>query len=235
MARRIDEARREAYFRALSETGNQAIAAERARVSLAWAKRLRRCDPGFAARIDAARAAARRVLSNAGGVTPPRGWGSLDGEELVVRPRQRANRADRARGVATVAAADRGAVPGNAGGDVQRHRVGPGRGARGIAAGDRTGRGAQGPGGGAGRCGDAGAGHADVGPSRRDERATYRAARFQAATCARAAASIVSSAARSWTCPRWITARIARVAVMSRNGLRSSRTRSATLPGAMLP
>jgi hypothetical protein len=84
MAAKIGAARRETYFKALAETGNQAIAAERARVSLYWAKRLRKCDAGFAARFDATLADARARL-RAGEGAMPRGWGSLDGVELVVQ------------------------------------------------------------------------------------------------------------------------------------------------------
>lgn len=86
MAEKTSPARQAAFFAALAETGNQAIAAERAKVSRSWVTLHRMNDPEFRARIEAALAQARaRLRANAGGVRPPRGWGSLDGEELVVR------------------------------------------------------------------------------------------------------------------------------------------------------
>jgi len=58
---------------------------------------------------------------------------------------------------------------------------------------------------------------------------------FHAATLARVSASMASSAARSCTVPRRITAWIDRVAAMSSSGLRSSSTRSAALPRSTEP
>lgn len=86
MTRKTSPARREAFFKALAETGNQTIAAERAKVSRSWMTLHRASDPAFRARMEAAVAEARAALSaRSGGVRPPSGWGSLDGEELVVR------------------------------------------------------------------------------------------------------------------------------------------------------
>ncbi|MBO9621490.1 MAG: hypothetical protein J7500_02135 [Sphingomonas sp.] len=86
MSRKTSEARREAFFRALAETGNQTIAAERARVSRSWMSVHRAQDPEFRARMEAALLEAKaRLERGRGSVRPPSGWGSLDGEELVVR------------------------------------------------------------------------------------------------------------------------------------------------------
>lgn len=85
MSHKTTPARREAFFRALGETGNQTIAAERARVSRSWVSLHRAQDPAFRARLEAVTAEAKARLRAASGVGPGSGWGSLDGEELVVR------------------------------------------------------------------------------------------------------------------------------------------------------
>jgi hypothetical protein len=85
MYKKMSEARRRAFLRALEETGNQTLAAERARVSRSWACQRRMSDPGFDAACRAAIEAARRRFGPAERCAPPRGWGFLDGEELVVR------------------------------------------------------------------------------------------------------------------------------------------------------
>ena len=86
MSAKTSTARREAFFRALAETGNQTIAAERARVSRSWVSLHRSGDPAFRERMEAALGQARDRLGTGGdGNRPPAGWGSLDGEELVVR------------------------------------------------------------------------------------------------------------------------------------------------------
>lgn len=90
MSRKFPEARRAAFFKALAETGNQTIAAERAKVSRSWVHLHRSTDPGFRARIEAAVAAAKARFealgaNGKGTRRPPSGWGSLDGEELVVK------------------------------------------------------------------------------------------------------------------------------------------------------
>jgi hypothetical protein len=85
MSRKTSTARREAFFRALAETGNRTLAAERAKVSQSWVTLHRSTDPEFRARIDAAVAEAKARLGQAEGMAPPSGWGSLDGEELTVR------------------------------------------------------------------------------------------------------------------------------------------------------
>lgn len=85
MSHKTSTARREAFFRALAETGNQTLAAERAKVSRSWVTLHRAADPDFRARIEAARAEAKGRIAQAKAVAPPVGWGSLDGAELVVR------------------------------------------------------------------------------------------------------------------------------------------------------
>ncbi|HEX4694210.1 hypothetical protein [Sphingomonas sp.] len=104
MTAKTSPARVAAFFRALAETGNRTIAAERAKVSRSWVSLHQSTDPAFAARMTAAVEAARarlraqatgiaanaasapdHVRSDGGSVRPPAGWGSLDGEELVVR------------------------------------------------------------------------------------------------------------------------------------------------------
>lgn len=78
-------ARRAAFLRALAETGNRTIAAERARVSPSWVTLHRKRDPAFARAMGEAVVTARAALAGRGDARPPRGWGSLDGAQLVVR------------------------------------------------------------------------------------------------------------------------------------------------------
>lgn len=85
MSRKTSPARRAAFLRALRETGNQTIAAERAKVSRSWVQLHRATDPQFKAEVAAAVAEAKASLSGAAGRAPPAGWGHLDGEELVVK------------------------------------------------------------------------------------------------------------------------------------------------------
>ena len=85
MSHKMSEARRAAFFDALRETGNQTIAAELAKVSRSWVCLHRSTDPQFKADVAAAVAEAKANLSRADRGKPPRGWGFLDGEELVVR------------------------------------------------------------------------------------------------------------------------------------------------------
>ena len=93
MSAKTSPQRRAAFFRALSETGNQTLACERARVSRSWMQLQRSGDPQFRADMVAAVAEAKASLSQPpdqvrgarGSCRPPRGWGHLDGEELVVK------------------------------------------------------------------------------------------------------------------------------------------------------
>jgi len=83
MVAKFDEARRMAFLAALRETGNQTLAAERAKVSLSWVKLHRSSDPAFRHATEEAAAAAVERLG--GRLRPPSNWGFLDGVELVVR------------------------------------------------------------------------------------------------------------------------------------------------------
>mgnify|MGYP002777883109 CR=1 FL=1 len=85
MAEPMDPARRAAFLTALAETGNQTLAAERARVSRSWVVLRRRTDPGFRAELDAAVAAARARLAEANGTRPESRWRDGAGQELIVR------------------------------------------------------------------------------------------------------------------------------------------------------
>jgi hypothetical protein len=107
-------ARRAAFFRALFETGNQSLAAERAKVSRSWVQLHRRTDPGFDEAVRDAIAEAKKnlrwahcqganlprrsaamsgghgdpdnqVRGDGGSCKPPSAWGFQNGEELVVR------------------------------------------------------------------------------------------------------------------------------------------------------
>ncbi|KAG0753960.1 hypothetical protein G6F22_021229 [Rhizopus arrhizus] len=73
------------------------------------------------------------------------------------------------------------------------------------------------------------------GRAQRRRQLALAAPAFQAATLALVSASILSSAARSYTLPRRITLSIFSVAAMSCSGLAVSSTRSAALPVATPP
>lgn len=85
MSAKMSAARRAAFLAALRETGNRTLAAERARVSPSWVTLHRANDPGFRREIEEAVAEAKARLRSAEGMKPTAGWGSLAGEELVVR------------------------------------------------------------------------------------------------------------------------------------------------------
>ena len=89
MTKKTSKARTNAFFAALSETGNQTISAERACVSRSWVSQHRQNDPAFRARMEDCIAEARVRLSGAGGVACGKvvggKWGVIDGEELVLR------------------------------------------------------------------------------------------------------------------------------------------------------
>lgn len=85
MPRKTCPARVETFFRALAETGNRSIAAERARVSRDWVRVRGKADPAFAARVTATVAAAAGRLRAAGSIEPAATWRAQAGEELVVR------------------------------------------------------------------------------------------------------------------------------------------------------
>jgi len=107
MSAKFSAARRAAFLRALGESGNVTLSAERAKVSRSWVGLRRKDDAGFDAACRGAIAAARdrfqgrpstslrttlRDAADAapqeergGSNQPPPGWGYLDGVELVVR------------------------------------------------------------------------------------------------------------------------------------------------------
>lgn len=85
MSRKTSPARRAAFLRAVAETGNQTIAAERAKVSRSWVQLQRSTDPRFKAEVAAAVAEAKARLSGAASCKPPAKWGAQEGEELVLR------------------------------------------------------------------------------------------------------------------------------------------------------
>lgn len=91
MSAKISAARRSAFLKALEETGNQTLAAERAKVSRSWVLLHRKRDAGFDAAVrraclDFARHERERVArGERSGNGPPSGWGHLDGVALVVR------------------------------------------------------------------------------------------------------------------------------------------------------
>lgn len=88
MSAKTSPQRRAAFLRALRESGNQTIAAERAKVSRSWVQLHRSTDPQFKADVAAAVGEAKAAFlacRESGSMTPPKGWGHLDGEELVVR------------------------------------------------------------------------------------------------------------------------------------------------------
>lgn len=74
---------------AVAASGNQTLAAERAKVSRSWVRLHATGDQAFRAELDAALATARAAIDRRGaggeGVKPPAGWGGQAGEELVVR------------------------------------------------------------------------------------------------------------------------------------------------------
>jgi hypothetical protein len=85
MTAKFSQARKDAFLAALAETGNQTLAAERAKVSRSWVHLHRSGDPEFRRLSDEAIAAAMARLGAHPERRPPSGWGSLDGEELVVK------------------------------------------------------------------------------------------------------------------------------------------------------
>ncbi len=86
MTAKMSGCRRDAFLRALEESGNQTLAAERACVSRSWVCKARGLNAAFDAACRAAIEAADARLRGGGGNRPvAKGWGHLDGFELVVR------------------------------------------------------------------------------------------------------------------------------------------------------
>jgi hypothetical protein len=85
MSARTSACRRAAFFSALAATGNQTIAAERAKVSRSWVSLHRAADSAFRTAMEDAIAQARARLRGADSPVPPGLWSDIDGEELVIR------------------------------------------------------------------------------------------------------------------------------------------------------
>ncbi|WP_375380451.1 hypothetical protein [uncultured Sphingomonas sp.] len=85
MSAKTSAARRRAFFAALAATGNQTLAAERAKVSRSWVSLHQSTDPAFRAEMEAAVLAAKARLDEAATVKPALRWRDQDGEELAVR------------------------------------------------------------------------------------------------------------------------------------------------------
>ena len=85
MTAKMCDKRKAAFLRALGACGNQAVAAEKACVSRSWVCLQRRRDAAFDAECRAAIERAQEGLAGHGERRPPRGWGHLDGVELVVK------------------------------------------------------------------------------------------------------------------------------------------------------
>lgn len=85
MTRKFDQARKDAFLRAVAATGNQSLAAERASVSRSWVQLQRSEDPGFRAAVEKAVAEARERLRAEPSRRPPDGSAYAAGAELVVR------------------------------------------------------------------------------------------------------------------------------------------------------
>jgi hypothetical protein len=85
MTAKFTQARKDAFLAALAETGNQTLAAERAKVSRSWVCLHRSGDAEFRRLSDEAVAAAKDRLGAHPERRPPSGWGFLDGAELVVK------------------------------------------------------------------------------------------------------------------------------------------------------
>jgi len=85
MTQKFGASRRRAFLSALAETGNQTLAAERAKVSRSWVHLHRSSDPEFKRLCDEAVAAAKARLREHAEQAQPGTWDFLGGEELVVR------------------------------------------------------------------------------------------------------------------------------------------------------
>src|SRR5688572_13253936 len=86
MYKKMSGRRRDVFLRALEVSGNQTLAAERACVSRSWVCKERALNPAFDAEVRAAiEAADARLRGGEGNRPQAKGWGHLDGVELVVR------------------------------------------------------------------------------------------------------------------------------------------------------
>lgn len=86
MTQKFSAARKRAFLNFLTQTGNQTLSAERAKVSRSWVRLHRSTDPSFDAECREAIAVAGMMLVDDGSPCPddPR-WRRQDGLELVVR------------------------------------------------------------------------------------------------------------------------------------------------------
>ena len=94
MSEKYSAARKKAFLKALSTSGNQTLSAERVKVSRSWVRLHRSIDAAFdtavRAAIEAAKVALRErastdaALGRRGTNRPPSGWGFANGVELVV-------------------------------------------------------------------------------------------------------------------------------------------------------
>jgi hypothetical protein len=85
MSAKYSQARKDAFLAALAESGNQTLAAERAKLARSSMLWHRAHDPQFHRACVEAIAAAKAKLGAHPERRPPSGWGFLDGAELVVR------------------------------------------------------------------------------------------------------------------------------------------------------
>ena len=85
MSQKFTQARKEAFLVALRATGNQTLAAERAKVSRSWVQLQRSEDPAFRESVARAVEEAKAALRQAQGERGGNGAGYANGEELVVR------------------------------------------------------------------------------------------------------------------------------------------------------
>ena len=84
MTAKIDKGRQVAFLRALSETGNLTLSAERAGVSRSWPRLQRKADAGFDADYLAALAKAGRRLDRQEDNRAAQGWREAGDAELIV-------------------------------------------------------------------------------------------------------------------------------------------------------
>jgi hypothetical protein len=85
VTRKFSQARRHAFLAALRATGNQTLAAERAKVSRSWVQFHRSEDPAFRAAVALAVDEAKAMLCQGQGERDGNGAGYAHGAELVVR------------------------------------------------------------------------------------------------------------------------------------------------------
>lgn len=85
MTAKMSERRKKAFLKAFGETGNVTLSAEQAEVSRRWVQMQRKADAGFDAEFLNAKRQSFDRLRMSGERKAPKGWGFLDGEELVVK------------------------------------------------------------------------------------------------------------------------------------------------------